>query len=128
MKVLKNLHYTRDHEWIKILGGGKAMIGITDHAQKELGDIVYVELPEVEDEFDAEESFGTVESVKAASDLYMPVGGSIIAANEELEDAPELLNQDPYENWIIQIQISDESQLEGLMSGEEYEKYCAEEE
>ena len=126
MKVLKNLYYTRDHEWLKI-SGNEAYIGITDFAQEQLGDIVYVELPEV-DEFEQEEDFSAIESVKAASDVYMPVDGIIIEINEELLDSPELLNVDAYENWIVKIEITDLDQLEGLLTSEEYEELIVEEE
>lgn len=127
MKVLKNLYYTRDHEWLKI-SGNEAYIGITDFAQEQLGDIVYVELPEVDDEFEQEEDFSAIESVKAASDVYMPVDGIIIEINEELLDSPELLNVDAYENWIVKIEITDLDQLEGLLTSEEYEELIVEEE
>lgn len=127
MAVLKNLYYTEDHEWLKV-SGKEAYIGITDFAQEQLGDIVYVELPEVDDELDKEEAFSAIESVKAASDIYMPVDGRIIEVNEELLDAPELINTDAYENWIVKIELKDESQLEELMTSEEYEELIAEEE
>ena len=127
MKVLKNLYYTRDHEWLKI-SGNEAYIGITDFAQEQLGDIVYVELPEADDEFEQEEDFSAIESVKAASDVYMPVDGIIIEINEELLDSPELLNVDAYENWIVKIEITDLDQLEGLLTSEEYEELIVEEE
>jgi|SRR5690554_450096 len=127
MKVLNDLFYSKEHEWVRV-EGEEAYIGISDYAQHELGDIVYVELPEIDDEFEAEEDFGVVESVKAVSDLYMPVGGTIIEVNEELEDEPELINNDPYESWIIKIKMNDKSELDDLLSGEEYQTYCAEEE
>lgn len=127
MKVLNELFYTKEHEWIRV-EGEEAYIGISDYAQHELGDIVYVELPEVDEEFQVEESFGVVESVKAVSDVYMPVGGTIVEVNDELEDEPELVNKDAYENWIIKIKMTDKSELNDLLSGEEYKAYCAEEE
>lgn len=127
MKVLKDLLYTKDHEWVKV-EGDTAYIGITDFAQEQLGDIVYVELPEVGDEIDKEDVFSAIESVKAASDSYMPVDGEILEVNEELIDAPELLNTDAFENWIVKIRLIDESQLDDLMSSGEYEEYVAEEE
>ncbi len=127
MKVVKDLLYTEDHEWLKV-EGDTAYIGITDFAQNQLGDIVYVELPEVGDEIDKEDVFSAIESVKAASDSYMPVDGEVLEVNEELEDAPELLNTDAFENWIIKIKLTDESQLDDLMSSGEYEEYIAEEE
>ena len=107
--------------------GEEALIGIADYAQDSLGDIVYVELPEVDDEFDKEEAFAAVESVKAAADIYMPVGGKVIEINEELLDDPSLLNQDAYENWMIKIEIADKSELDQLMTSEEYEKFLDEE-
>lgn len=119
--------YTEDHEWLKV-EGDTAYIGITDFAQNQLGDIVYVELPEVGDEIEKEDVFSAIESVKAASDSYMPVDGEVLEVNEELEDAPELLNTDAFENWIIKIRLTDESQLDDLMSSGEYEEYIAEEE
>lgn len=127
MKVLKGLYYSNDHEWVKV-EGDEAFIGITDHAQEHLGDIVYVELPEVDDEFEKEDSFSVVESVKAASDVYLPVSGKVLAVNEALEDDPALLNTDAYENWIVKIALSDKAELDELMTSEEYEKFLAEEE
>lgn len=127
MNVLKNLYYTEDHEWIKV-EGNEAYIGITDFAQEQLGDIVYVELPEIDDELDKDDVFSAIESVKAASDIYMPVDGKILEINEELLDAPELINTDAYENWIVKIELTDRGQLEELMTSEEYEDLIAEEE
>lgn len=127
MKVVKGLLYTNDHEWVKV-DGETAMIGIADHAQDQLGDIVYVELPEVDDEIEKGEDFSAVESVKAAADVYMPISGNVIEINEELMDSPELLNTDPYENWMVKIDILDKSELDDLMTSEEYEKFLAEEE
>lgn len=126
MKVVKGLYYSNDHEWVKV-EGDEAYIGISDYAQEHLGDIVYVELPEVDDELEKEEAFSAVESVKAAADVYMPVGGKVVAVNEALEDDPALLNADPYENWIVKIQLADKAELEELMSSEDYEKFLAEE-
>jgi glycine cleavage system H protein len=126
MKVVKGLYYTEDHEWVKV-DGEEAYVGIADFAQDSLGDIVYVELPDVDDEFDKEEAFSAVESVKAAADIYMPVDGKVIEINEELLDDPALLNQDPYENWMIKIEMTDKSQLDDLMTSEEYEKFLDEE-
>ena len=119
MKVVKDLYYTEDHEWLKV-EGGEAYIGLADYAQDQLGDIVYVELPEVDEEYEQGEAFSAVESVKAAEDVYMPVDGKIIEVNEELLDNPALLNEDPYENWIVKIEIADKSQLDDLMTSEEY--------
>ncbi|NFN86376.1 glycine cleavage system protein GcvH [Clostridium sporogenes] len=124
MKVLNNLLYTKDHEWIKV-EDNKAYIGITDCAQRMLGDIVFVELPEVDDEIEKGGTFATIESVKAASDSYMPAGGTVIEINEELEDNPAALNEEPYENWIIAIELKDKSELEKLIKPEDYEKICA---
>ncbi|HHV38948.1 MAG TPA: glycine cleavage system protein GcvH [Tepidimicrobium sp.] len=126
MKVVKGLYYTEDHEWLKV-DGDEAYIGLSDYAQDALGDIVYVDLPEEDDEFDKEEGFAAVESVKAAADVYMPVGGTITAINEDLFDNPELLNEDPYENWIVKIDIADKDELDELMTSEEYEKFLDEE-
>jgi glycine cleavage system H protein len=120
----EDLQYTKSHEWVRI-EGDTATIGITDHAQEELGDVVFVELPDEGAIFDAGESFGTVESVKAVSDLYTPVGGEIVEVNAALEDAPENINEDPYgEGWIVKLRTSDEADL---LSPEEYEKVVAEE-
>jgi glycine cleavage system H protein len=119
--VLENLKYSKEHEWLKI-EDGVATIGITDHAQSELGDIVFVELPEVGDTFDKDDSFGTVEAVKTVAELYSPLSGEVVAINEELEDEAETVNSSPYENgWIIKIKISDESELESLLDAEAYQ-------
>lgn len=127
MKVKKGLYYTKDHEWLKV-DGKEAYVGLADYAQDHLGDIVYVELPEIDDEFGKEEAFSAVESVKAAADVYMPVSGKIVEVNEALLDEPALINEDPYENWIVKIEITDKSELDELMTSEEYEKFLAEEE
>ena len=126
MKVAKDLFYSKDHEWVKV-DGEVASIGISDFAQEHLGDIVYVELPEVGDELAKEDAFSAVESVKAAADVYIPVSGKVVAVNEALIDDPALINVDPYENWIIKVELSDKIQLEELMTSEEYEKFLAEE-
>jgi glycine cleavage system H protein len=126
MKVLEGLLYTKNHEWVR-REGEKAYIGITDYAQKALGAIVYVELPEVGSEFEAGDNFAVVESVKAASDVYLPVTGSIIEANEAIVEEPGLVNEAPYEHWMVCVQIEEGEQLEELMSAEEYSKFCAEE-
>lgn len=126
MKVVKGLFYTKDHEWIRV-EGEEAFVGISDYAQHHLGDIVYVELPEVGDELDKGEAFAAVESVKAASDVYLPAGGKIVAVNEELVDDPALLNADAFENWIVKIELTDKAELEELMTSEDYEKLLAEE-
>lgn len=116
-----NLYYTKDHEWLKI-EGDHALIGITDHAQQSLGDITFVELPEVEAQVSAGDTFGVVESVKAASDLYMPVSGQVVEINEALDASPEQVNDDPYgEGWLVKVKLEDAaSALEGLMSAADY--------
>ncbi len=120
MNTPAELKYTKDHEWIKI-EGDTAIIGITDFAQSELGEIVFVEVETVGETLDKEEVFGTVEAVKTVSDLYMPVSGEIVEFNEELADSPELVNQDPYDKgWMIKVKISDEAQIEELLSAEDY--------
>ena len=123
MKVLEGLFYTEDHEWVKV-DGNKAKIGITDHAQHELGDIVYVELPEEDDELSKGDVFGVVESVKAASDSFTPLSGTVLAVNEDLEDAPESVNADPYGAWMFEIEMSDSSELDELMDAEAYKAFC----
>ncbi len=124
MNIPEDLQYTKSHEWVRI-EGDTATIGITDHAQDELGDVVFVELPDEGATFDAGESFGTVESVKAVSDLYTPVGGEVVEVNSALEDAPENINEDPYgEGWIVKLRTTDEADL---LSPEEYEKVVEEE-
>jgi glycine cleavage system H protein len=115
--------YTQDHEWIRV-DGNIASVGITDHAQKELGDIVFVELPQVGAHLTAKESFGTVESVKAVADIYSPVTGEVIAVNPKIQNAPELVNSDPHgEGWLIQLELKDRSETDHLMTAEEYEAY-----
>jgi glycine cleavage system H protein len=125
LSVPEELQYTRSHEWVRT-EGDTATIGITDHAQDELGDIVFVELPEQGSTFGAGDSFGTVESVKAVSDLYAPVGGEVVEVNEALNDSPEKINEDPYgEGWIIKLRVSDEG---NLLSASDYERFIEEEE
>jgi len=124
MKVDPNCRYTRSHEWIRV-EGDEGVTGITDYAQGELSDIVYVELPEPGDSFEKGQVYATVESVKAASDCYLPVGGEILAINEALEDAPELVNNDPYgEAWFARIQIADPAELDDLMDAAAYQAFC----
>ncbi len=115
-----DLLYTTDDEWVKV-DGETAIIGLSDHAQDSLSDIVFLELPDVGDDFEAEDSFGTVESVKAAADLLMPIDGEVTAVNEDLIDEPENLNSDPYGSWLVKITIADASQLDNLMNAEVYE-------
>ena len=120
MNIPEELHYTKDHEWIKI-DGNIATIGITDFAQSELGDIVYVEVETLDETLEADEIFGTVEAVKTVSDLFLPLSGQIIEFNETLEDEPEKVNTDPYgEGWMIKIKCSDLSQVENLLSADAY--------
>ncbi len=126
-KILPNLHYTDDDEWI-LVDGSEATIGITDHAQDSLSDIVYLELPGEGDSFDKGATFGVVESVKAAADLMMPVGGEVTAVNEELLDTPEAINEGPYKSWLIKITMSDPAELEALMDADAYAAYCEERE
>ena len=123
MNIPDNLKYTKDHEWVKI-EGDTATIGITDFAQSELGDIVFVEVDTVGEELDKEETFGSIEAVKTVSDLFMPVGGEVAEFNEELEDTPDIINKDPYEKgWIIKVKISDASEADELLSAEEYKEH-----
>lgn len=122
MSLPNDLMYTKEHEWIKKEEGNKVRIGITDFAQDELGDIVFVELPEVDDTVDADDTFGSVESVKTVSELYAPVSGTVVEVNEELEDSPELVNESPYENaWMIVVELNDESELDNLLTAEQYQ-------
>lgn len=123
VKVEKDLLYTESHEFVKI-EGDFGYVGITDYAQEQLGNVVYVDMPEVGDDVSAGEEFGAVESVKAASDLISPISGTVVEINENLEEQPELINQDAFGNWIIKVQLSDKSELEGLMDDETYIKYC----
>lgn len=121
MEFPDNLKYSKDHEWLRV-EGNEAFIGITDFAQRELGDIVYVEIETLDEELDAEDVFGTVEAVKTVSDLFMPVAGKVVEVNEELEDNPELVNEDPYgKGWMVKIALDDTSQLEELMDKGAYQ-------
>ena len=127
MKFPKKLKYTREHEWV-LVEGSEATVGITDYAQHELGEVVYVELPKVGDTVTKDEEFGTVESVKAASPIYAPVSGDVLEVNNDLSERPETLNDDPYgDAWLIRIEMSDASELDDLMSADEYKDYIAEE-
>jgi glycine cleavage system H protein len=126
MNIPDNLKYTKDHEWVRV-EGDEAYIGITDFAQRELGDIVYVEVETVDEEIEEGEVFGTVEAVKTVSDLFMPVGGTVLEFNESLEDAPESVNDDPYDKgWMIKLKLSDPSSVENLMSAAEYKELIGE--
>ncbi|TVP93721.1 MAG: glycine cleavage system protein GcvH [Acholeplasmatales bacterium] len=123
MNIPKDLYYTETHEWVRI-EDGFAYIGITDYAQDSLGEIVFIELPEENDQVTQFSEFAAIESVKAASDLNAPLSGVVVTVNEELEDNPELLNEDPYENWIIKIEIEDKLELNKLLNAEEYAEVC----
>ena len=124
-KVIEGLYYAESHEYVKV-EGNVGYIGITDYAQEQLGNVVYVDMPDVDDEITAGEEFGAVESVKAASDLISPVSGKVIEINESLEDAPELINEDAFSNWSIKIELSDTSELDNLLDSNAYSKLCAE--
>ncbi|WP_062354495.1 glycine cleavage system protein GcvH [Bacillus kwashiorkori] len=127
METPKELRYSEEHEWVKV-EGDKVRIGITDHAQSELGDIVFVELPEVGEEITVNEPFGSVESVKTVSELYAPISGKIVEVNEELSDSPEFINESPYEKaWMIVVEPSDMGELEKLMTAEQYDQMVSEE-
>ncbi|MGJ3233660.1 glycine cleavage system protein GcvH [Marivirga sp.] len=126
MNIPENLKYTKDHEWVRV-EGDEAYVGITDFAQRELGDIVYVEVETVDEEIEEGEVFGTVEAVKTVSDLFMPISGTVLEFNEELEDAPESVNEDPYEKgWMIKLKLSDPSEVEKLLSAEDYKELIGE--
>ncbi|WP_163971581.1 glycine cleavage system protein GcvH [Oceanobacillus halotolerans] len=126
MSLPKELLYSEEHEWVK-KEGDKVRIGITDFAQDELGDIVFVELPEVGDEIEADEPFGSVESVKTVSELYAPVSGKVVEVNEELEDSPEFVNESPYEKaWMVVVEPSDDANLDDLLTAEKYEEFIQE--
>lgn len=122
-KVIEGLYYSESHEFVRV-EDGFGYIGITDYAQHALGNVVYVDMPEVNDDVTAGEEFGAVESVKAASDLNSPVSGTVVEINEALEDTPELLNQDAFANWIIKVEMSDASELDNLMDAKAYEAFC----
>ena len=120
---MEGLYYSESHEYVKV-DGNFGYVGITDYAQNALGNVVYVDLPEVDDEVTAGEEFGAVESVKAASDLMSPVSGTVVEVNEALEDTPELVNQDAFENWIIKVEMSDKAELDNLMDAKAYAAFC----
>ncbi|UXU51958.1 glycine cleavage system protein GcvH [Staphylococcus arlettae] len=126
MAVPSELKYSKEHEWIKV-EGNTVTIGITEYAQSELGDIVFVELPEVDDDIQEGDTFGSVESVKTVSELYAPVTGKVVEANEELEDSPEFVNESPYEKaWMVKVEVSDLNQLNELLSAEQYSEMIGE--
>jgi glycine cleavage system H protein len=126
MAYPKDYKYTREHEWIQVKGN-TATVGITDHAQESLGDIVFIELPKIGVQIEAGKSFGTVESVKAVSELYAPASGKVAAINESLNQTPEAVNKDAHSAWMIKLELADPKQADALMSAEDYEKYVAEE-
>ncbi|QKG83515.1 glycine cleavage system protein GcvH [Kroppenstedtia pulmonis] len=127
MNLPSELRYSEEHEWVKEEGGNKVRIGITDFAQDELGDIVFVELPEVGDELEADSPFGSVESVKTVSELYAPVSGKVLEVNEDLEDSPEKVNESAYEDgWMIVVELSDSSEMEKLMDADKYKAMVSE--
>jgi glycine cleavage system H protein len=126
--VPENLQYSKDHEWLRV-EGDTGTVGITDHAQNSLGDVVYVELPKVGDTFSAHGTFGSVESVKAVSELYLPVGGEVTEVNESLQDEPEKVNTDPYgEGWMVRVRLADKGEVDSLLTAAEYEDYLKSEE
>ena len=122
-KVIEGLYYSESHEFVRV-EGDFGFVGITDYAQNALGTVVYVDMPDVDDEVEAGEEFGAVESTKAASDLISPVSGTVVEVNEALEDEPELINQDAFENWIIKVELSDKGDLDKLMDAQAYEAFC----
>ena len=125
-KVIEGLYYSESHEFVRV-EGDFGFVGITDYAQNALGNVVYVDMPEVDDEVEAGEEFGAVESVKAASDLISPVSGTVVEVNEALEDQPELINQDAFGTWIIKVELSDKSELDDLMDAAAYKEFCSKE-
>lgn len=126
-KVLEGLYYSESHEFVKV-EGDYGFIGVTDYAQNALGEVVYVDMPEVDDDVEADEEFGAIESVKAASDLIAPVSGKVVEVNEALDDEPGLINQDAFANWIIKVELADSSEINNLMDAEAYKAFCAKEE
>ncbi|HYF84754.1 MAG TPA: glycine cleavage system protein GcvH [Clostridia bacterium] len=126
METKSGLLYSNDHEWVRI-EGEKAYVGITDYAQHALGEIVYVELPAVGDQINAGDVFGVIESVKAASDSYLPISGKVLEVNEALSDSPQLINEDPYGNWIVIVELTDKASINTLMNEQEYKEFCSKE-
>ena len=122
-KFIEGLYYSESHEYVRV-EGKYGYVGITDFAQQQLGNVVYVALPEVDDEIEADGEFGAVERVKAASDLISPVSGTVVEVNEALEDTPELVNQDAFANWIMKLELSDKTELDNLMDAKAYEEFC----
>lgn len=126
MKTMKELFYSNDHEWVR-LEGDKAYVGISDYAQHALGDIVFVELPDIDAEFTSGDVFGVIESVKAASDMNIPLSGKVLEINEAIVDSPESVNEDCYENWMLLIELTNKEELNELMNEEQYNEYCSKE-
>ena len=126
MEIKSGLLYSNDHEWVRV-EGDKAYIGISDYAQHALGEIVYVELPTVGDELNAGDVFGVIESVKAASDSYLPVSGKVLEVNEELSESPQLINENPYESWVVVVEVTNKADLDNLMNEQEYKDFCEKE-
>jgi glycine cleavage system H protein len=126
METKSGLLYSDDHEWVKV-EGEKAYVGITDYAQHALGEIVYVELPTVGDQINAGDVFGVIESVKAASDSYLPISGKVLEVNEALSDSPQLINEDCYGNWIVLVELTDKASIDTLMNEQEYKEFCSKE-
>ena len=122
-KVVEGLLYSESHEWVKV-DGNVAIIGVTDFAQSEMGDITYVDMPDVDDEFNAGDDFGALESVKTSSEVITPVSGKVIARNDALEDSPELINEDAYAAWIVKIEMSDSSELDSMMNAAKYSEFA----
>ena len=123
---MSELYFTKKHEWVKV-EGEHATIGISDYAQEQLGDIVFIELPDVDEDFERGDDFGVVESVKAASDIYMPISGKVVEINEELEDSPDLVNEDAMTNWMIKVEITNKEELADLLSEDQYKDFIEEE-
>jgi len=123
MNVIEGLYYSSDHEWVRV-EGDKAYVGITDYAQESMGDIVFVELPDVDEAYEAEDSFAVVESVKAAADIYLPIGGTVVEVNEKLEDEPELLNSEAFNEHVAVLEPFNQEDLDGLMDADAYKTYC----
>ncbi len=123
---MSELYFTKKHEWVKV-EGEHATIGISDYAQEQLGDIVFIELPDVDEDFERGDDFGVVESVKAASDIYMPISGKVVEINEELEDSPDLVNEDAMTNWMVKVEITNKEELADLLSEDQYKDFIEEE-
>lgn len=121
-EIKKDHYYTEDHEWVRV-EGNDAYIGISDYAQHQMGEVVYIELPEEGDEFGKGDDFAVIESVKAASDSFMPIGGKVLEANSDLEDSPENVNSAPYDSWLVKIEIADKAELDGLMNADKYQEF-----